>query len=103
MNPQNHTDSALNQDPQSVATEHSTVSWQRQVPLRYHADVAVVGGGIAGVCAPCAAASEGASVILVERFAVTGGNATIGGVANWAGETRGQGAIFDEIIAKQEE
>lgn len=103
MNPQNDKDSSLNQDPQNAATDHTTVSWQRQVPLRYHADVAVVGGGIAGVCAACAAAAEGASVIMVERFAVTGGNATVGGVANWAGETRGQGAIFDEIIAKQEE
>ncbi len=82
---------------------HDSIRWQRDIPLRYKADVAVIGGGIAGVCAACAAAAEGASVILVERFAVTGGNATIGGVANWAGETHGQGAIFDEIIAKQEE
>lgn len=65
--------------------------------------MAVIGGGIAGVCAACAAAAEGAEVILVERFAVTGGNATVGGVANWSGETAGQGAIFDEIIADQEE
>lgn len=80
-----------------------TVRWTREVPLRYRADVAVIGGGIAGVCAACAAAVEGASVVLVERFAVTGGNATVGGVANWSGETAGQGAIFDEIIAMQEE
>ena len=79
-----------------------SIRWQRDIPLRYKADVAVIGGGIAGVCAACAAAAEGASVIVVERFAVTGGNATVGGVANWAGETRGQGAIFDEILAKQE-
>jgi hypothetical protein len=64
--------------------------------------VAVIGGGMAGVCAACAAAREGASVVLVERFAVVGGNATVGGVANWSGETRGQGAIFDEVIADQE-
>lgn len=81
----------------------ASIRWSREVPVRYEADVAVVGGGIAGVCAACAAAREGASVILVERFAVTGGNATVGGVANWSGETRGQGAVFDEIIALQEE
>jgi hypothetical protein len=81
----------------------ASIQWSREVPVRYEADVAVVGGGMAGVCAACAAAREGASVILVERFAVTGGNATVGGVANWSGETRGQGAIFDEIIAMQEE
>jgi hypothetical protein len=34
---------------------------------------------------------------------VTGGNATVGGVANWSGETAGQGAIFDEIIEMQEQ
>jgi hypothetical protein len=78
------------------------INWNRKIPLRYRADVAVVGGGSAGVSAACAAAAEGASVILVERFAVTGGNATIGGVANWCGETAGQGRIFDEIIAMQE-
>ncbi len=80
-----------------------TIEWTRSIPLRYEADVAVIGGGSAGVCAACAAAKEGASVILVERFAVVGGNATVGGVANWCGETAGQGAIFDEIIAMQEE
>lgn len=82
--------------------DQCSVTWSRQVPLRYRADVAVIGGGSAGVCAACAAAREGASVILVERFAVTGGNATVGGVANWCGETVGQGAIFDEILAMQE-
>jgi len=64
-------------------------------------DVAVVGGGIAGVCAACAAAREGARVLLIERFGVTGGTATIGGVGNWSGETRGQGAVFDDIVAAQ--
>jgi len=79
-----------------------SIIWKKRVPLRYEADVAVIGGGIAGVSAACAAAREGASVIMVERFAVTGGNATVGGVANWSGETRGQGRVFDEIIAMQE-
>ncbi len=87
--------------PNAAGEDH--VQWERTVPLRYRADVAVIGGGIAGVCAACAAAHEGASVILVERFAVPGGNATVGGVANWSGETAGQGAIFDEIIAMQQE
>ena len=74
------------------------VTWSKNLPLRYEADVAVIGGGIAGVTTALSAARQGAKVILVERFAVTGGNATVGGVANWSGETRGNGAIFDEII-----
>lgn len=86
----------------SAHASESEITWSRRVPVRYEADVAVVGGGLAGVTAACAAAREGASVILIERFAVTGGNATVGGVANWSGETQGQGDIFDEIIRLQE-
>jgi len=74
------------------------VSWSRRLPVRYEADVAVIGGGIAGVSAACAAARSGASVILVERFAVTGGNMTTGGVANFCGDVKGQGEVFDAIL-----
>jgi len=75
------------------------VAWKRHVPLRYECDVAVAGGGIAGVTAAIAAARNGARVILVERFGVTGGNATVGGVGSFCGETSGQGAVFDDIIS----
>lgn len=78
------------------------VSWHRRIPVRYEADVAVIGGGIAGVSAACAAAKSGARVILIERFAVTGGNCTVGGVASFCGETRGQGEVFDAIVADLE-
>ena len=78
------------------------VTWQRSVPVRYEADVAVIGGGIAGVRAAAAAARSGASVVLVERFGVTGGNMTVGGVANFCGETAGQGEVFDEILGHLE-
>jgi len=75
------------------------VRWARPVPVRYRADVAVVGGGIAGVCAACAAAAAGASVVLVERFGVTGGVLTTGGVGNFCGPTAGVGEVFDEVLA----
>ena len=74
------------------------ISYSAAIPLRYEADVAVIGRGIAGVSAACAAARSGARVILVERFGVTGGNMTVGGVANFCGETTGQGEVFDEIV-----
>ena len=74
------------------------IKWEQDLPVRYEADVAVIGGGIAGVCAACAAAASGVSVILVERFAATGGVLTTGGVANFSGDTRGLGEVFDEII-----
>ncbi len=82
-----------------------TVQWQREVPLRYEADIAVLGGGIAGVSAACAAAKSGASVILVERFAVTGGMLTTGGVANFCDSSylEGQGEVFDQILADLKE
>jgi FAD-dependent oxidoreductase family protein len=78
------------------------VTYTRSIPVRYQADVAVIGGGIAGVSAACSAARSGARAILVERFGVTGGNMTVGGVANFCGETAGQGEVFDEIIGDLE-
>jgi len=86
----------------AVGAHDAVVRWTRSLPARYEADVAVIGGGMAGVCAACAAAVSGASVILVERFAVTGGMMTAGGVANFCGETTGQGEVFDGILAGME-
>lgn len=36
--------------------------------------------------------------MLVERFAVTGGDLTSGGVANFCGQLHGQGEVFDRIL-----
>lgn len=49
-----------------------------QIPARLSADVIVVGGGPAGVCAAIAAAREGVNVILVEQSGCCGGMATNG-------------------------
>ena len=76
-----------------------TIAYRRDVTVRWQVDVVVIGGGIAGVCAACAAAESGASVALVERFAETGGMLTIGGVNNFCGETGGQGRDFLEIVS----
>ena len=93
------TPAAANRDETAKRAE---VAWSRKVPVRYETDVAVVGGGMAGVCAALAAAKSGARVMLVERFAVCGCNATIGGVGAFCGETSGQGEAFDAIIADLE-
>ena len=61
--------------------------------------MAVIGGGIAGVSAACAAADAGAKVVLVERFAICGGDLTSGGVASFCGRMDGNGRTFDEIVA----
>ena len=72
--------------------------WHDAAGSRRDCDVAVVGGGIAGVSAAMAAAKSGARVILIEEYAVVGGNATIGGVNGFCGETAGQGEAFDAIV-----
>ena len=49
-----------------------------KTPINYECDVAVVGGGIAGIAAALAAARRGASVLLLERYYTLGGLATSG-------------------------
>jgi hypothetical protein len=79
------------------------VHFETTVPIIARPEVAVIGGGIAGVCAAVSSARQGAEVLLVERYNVLGGNATAGGVGGFCGETRGQGEIFDEVIAGLDE
>lgn len=79
------------------------ITLSRRIPVRWETEVVVTGGGIAGVSAACAAARSGAKVLLVERFAVTGGDLTSGGVANFCGQLTGQGEVFDEILRELRE
>lgn len=51
----------------------------------YHCDVAVVGGGTAGVAAAVGAGRAGASVVLIERNPYLGGEATHSGVSAFCG------------------
>ena len=46
-------------------------------PMQRTYDVAVAGGGTAGVMAACAAAREGARVIMLEREYALGGTSTL--------------------------
>jgi hypothetical protein len=83
---------------QSKLQDGTSVSYKRNVPVRYNADVVVIGGGIAGVSAAASAAISGAKVILIERFANLGGMLTTGGVANFCGQIEEQGEVFDQIL-----
>jgi len=76
----------------------SSVSIKRDIPVRYDTDVVVIGGGIAGVSAACAAVNSGVRVLLIERFGTLGGMLTTGGVAHFCGQIEKQGEVFDEIL-----
>lgn len=73
------------------------------------ADVIVVGGGPAGMCAAIAAAREGVSVILVEQSGACGGMATRGLVGPFMtcydreGETMIIRGLFEEVVDRMVE
>src|SRR5512147_915965 len=57
----------------------------RRTPVFGEYDVAVLGGGPAGIAAATSAARHGARVLLVERYGFLGGMGTAAGVTNFCG------------------
>lgn len=86
------------QNFKSELPDKSNIEFKRNMPVRFEADVIVIGGGIAGVSAAASAALSGAKVLLIERFGNLGGMLTTGGVANFCGQIEEQGEVFDQII-----
>jgi hypothetical protein len=72
------------------------------VPVAHEAEVIVIGGGPAGICAAVAAAEEGADTLLVERYGFLGGMATAGLVnpfmPYWAGAEQVNAGAFQRMI-----
>src|SRR5690242_12442537 len=73
------------------------------------ADIVVVGGGMAGVCAAVTAARSGAKVVLIQDRPVLGGNAssevrlwTLGATSHMGNNNRWarEGGIIDEILVE---
>ena len=59
-------------------------------------DVAVCGGGIAGVCAAVTAARQGANVVLIESSGMLGGTMTLAGMGNLI-DADNKGGIIQEM------
>jgi hypothetical protein len=57
----------------------------RQIPIYGEYDVAVLGGGPAGIAAAVAAARAGRRTLLIERYGFLGGMGTAAGVTNFCG------------------
>src|SRR5215211_9289277 len=57
----------------------------RQIPIYGEYEVAVLGGGPAGIAAAVAAAQAGRSTLLIERYGFLGGMGTAAGVTNFCG------------------
>jgi hypothetical protein len=57
----------------------------RRTPVYGEFDVVVVGGGPAGIMAASAAARNGASTLLIERYGFLGGAGTAGGLSTFCG------------------
>jgi len=79
----------------------------RSVPVFLQAEVAVIGGGPAGLCAAVAAAEEGADTLLIERYGFLGGMATAGLINPFmpyytGGEQIIKG-LFERVIDKLDE
>lgn len=78
----------------------------RELPVWADCEVAVFGGGPAGVCAAAAAARAGKTVVLVERYGFLGGMATAAGVNMWHSlygtdeATKIIGGLPEEIIRR---
>lgn len=72
---------------------------------KYEADVVVIGGGPAGLCAAIAAGRQGASVILIERYGFIGGMSTAASVYPWMTFHTSQGeqvikGLAQEIVSR---
>jgi Dehydrogenases (flavoproteins) len=73
------------------------IAYSKSIPVKKHYDVIVAGSGPAGVCSAVAAAREGVSVALIERYGVLGGNLTVGHVGPILGEVA-PGGMRDELL-----
>ncbi len=73
------------------------MQYTKNLEIRYHADIMVIGGGPAGVVAAIAAARQGKKVLLVEATGALGGLGTTGMVPAFATFSDGKNMLCDGI------
>ncbi len=73
------------------------MEYKKSIEYVKHTQVAVIGGGPAGICAAVSAARMGMKVLLIERYGAVGGNLTLGNVSPILGKTS-EGTMYDEVI-----
>lgn len=74
---------------------------ERSIPVWETYDVAVAGGGVAGVAAALAAARNGARTCLIEKYAGLGGLATLGHIIHYLPICDGRGRQVSFGIAEE--
>lgn len=72
-----------------------------KTPVKFETDVAVAGGGIAGIAAALAAARQGKMVMLIEKQCIVGGLATAGLIAFFLPLCDGMGHQVSYGIAEE--
>ncbi len=82
--------------------------YQKEIPVKYTADVCAVGGGPSGIAAAIAAARQGVDIILIESQGCFGGAGTSAMVPTFVSFTDGVNfmsggsgrEVFDRCYAK---
>jgi len=91
-----------------MITSEPTISRELKT-LSLQADLAIVGGGLAGICAAITAAREGVTVVLVQDRPVLGGNASsevrlwaLGATSHMGNNNRWarEGGVINEIVVE---